>query len=107
MHGWGGSAYLLGGINDTQAVAILEEAQHRGEDGKDQRSREVLGEEAENSFILLPPKPGGLHAIPVPRDPAPQRELCPTRQPRHHVLPRPRARAAPLLKHNSYEKMQF
>lgn len=47
----GGSAYLLRGVNDTQAVAVLEEAQHRGEDGEDQCSREVLGEEAENSLI--------------------------------------------------------
>jgi len=53
MHGSGGSAYLLGGVNDAQAVAILEEAQHRGEDGEDQRSREVLGDEAENSLTLL------------------------------------------------------
>lgn len=49
----GDSAYLLGGINDSQAVAILEEAQHCSEDGEDQRSREVLREEAENSLILL------------------------------------------------------
>lgn len=53
MAGGGGLAYLLGGINDTQAVAVLEEAQHRGEDGEDQRSREVLGEEAEKSLTPL------------------------------------------------------
>lgn len=35
--------YLLRGIDDTQAVAVLEEAQHCGEDGEDQRSCEVLG----------------------------------------------------------------
>lgn len=45
--------YLLGGVNDTQAVAVLEEAQYRSEDREDQCSREVLGKEAENSLTPL------------------------------------------------------
>lgn len=53
MHSLRDSTYLLGGINDPQAVAILEEAQHCSEDGEDQCSREVLGQEAENNLIIL------------------------------------------------------
>lgn len=58
-----GSSYLLGGVNDTQAVAILEEAQHRGEDRENKCSCEVLGKGAENSLIPLSqpcPNLGGL-----------------------------------------------
>lgn len=53
MHSLRCFTYLLGGIDDPQAVAILEEAQHRSEDGEDQRSREVLGQEAKNNLIIL------------------------------------------------------
>lgn len=52
MHNLRGSTYLLGGVNDPQAVAVLEEAQHRSEDREDQCSCEVLGQEAQNNLII-------------------------------------------------------
>lgn len=51
-------AYLLGRVDDAQAVAVLEEAQHRGEDGEDQRSRQVLPREQRTaSAPALPQDP--------------------------------------------------